>query len=68
MTTDREWMKDAACRGAWELFDEVESVGGRYVYPHLERARAICETCPVFWQCAEASEGEVSGIWAGLPK
>ena len=65
---DREWTKDAECKGKWDLFDAQESVSGRDYYPYLTEAQAICATCPVFDLCKEAGEGERTGIWGGEPR
>lgn len=62
------WYLRAVCRGKWELFDSVESVGGKQFYPHLERAREYCDVCPVFEWCRQAGEREITGIYAGEPK
>lgn len=65
---DREWMKDAACRGLWGLFDAREAVSGRDYYPFLDEARKVCAKCPVFDLCKEAGTGERTGIYAGEPR
>lgn len=65
---DREWTKDAACRGLWDIFDAQESVSGRDYYPFLDEAKTICAECPVFDLCKEAGKNERTGIYAGEPR
>jgi WhiB family redox-sensing transcriptional regulator len=54
------WHRHAACRGCdpemW-FPERGESLGP---------ARAICATCPVAAQCAEAGAFEKYGVWGGL--
>lgn len=68
MTDDDYWYLRAACRGKHEIFDSIESVGGKQFYPHLTEAQAICSVCPVFNECRQDGADELTGIWAGEPK
>lgn len=53
------WHSDAACRGVGtELFFPAR--GG-----DVRAAKAICETCPVVAECAEAGQDETHGVWGG---
>lgn len=55
------WTRQAACRGLTTLFFSDSAADQR-------QARAVCATCPVFDQCAQAVEDEpvrAGGVWAG---
>lgn len=71
MTTENTkdyWPLRASCRGQYHLFDSYEDDNGNDTYPYLDRAKAICFTCPVKEQCATAGANEVQGIWGGEAK
>jgi len=56
-----DWVVDAACRGATDLFfaERGDSVA-------IREAKRICTTCPVSELCLEYGEMEQYGIWGGL--
>lgn len=60
------WQDLAACRGDWDLFDEIDGTDGEY--KDLELALSICALCPVFDYCKEAGKRQTGGIWAGEVK
>ncbi len=75
--TDTNWKLRAACSTTspetdyW--FPPVVLPGVRKETPTEKRERvalavAACEQCPVRLRCADASTGEVHGIWAGIDK
>jgi hypothetical protein len=53
------WHDYAMCKGSGNLFfsDDGEEV---------EQARAICRTCPVQPECADAGVREKHGVWGGI--
>ena len=55
-----EWHRRAACRGVGaEVF-----YGGRA--DEIERAKALCSSCPVCAECLEAGvAGDEAGVWGG---
>lgn len=53
------WHQDAACLGVGPASFFVER--GVSTAP----AKAMCATCPVADECAEAGRDEPAGIWAG---
>jgi len=62
-----DWRQRAACRGADpELFFPVGTAGP--ALDQVERAKAICRSCPVIAECLAAAlaGGEDAGIWGGL--
>lgn len=62
-----DWRESAACRGLnSDLFFPVGTTGPALV--QIERAKAICRTCPVVAQCLQAAleHGEDDGIWGGM--
>lgn len=58
-----EWVADAACRGATEVFF-AERGDNKSVY----KAKAICAICPVAEECLQYAldHHERFGIWGGL--
>lgn len=69
MNTDPEedWRERAACRGLnSDLFFPIGTGGPALA--QIERAKAICRTCPVIAECLAAAlaHGEDDGIWGGL--
>lgn len=60
------WQDLAACRGEWDLFDEID--GTDKEYKDAELAQLICSSCPVFDYCKVAGKGQSGGIWAGEVK
>lgn len=59
--THQPWTADAACRGMTDLFFPDRHDPGNTA----AQAKAVCATCPVFTQCAQAGTNERFGIWAG---
>jgi len=58
-TGDRpDWHTEAACHGLTHLF--FPEPGG-----NANQAKAVCRTCPVVDECADAGEGEHFGVWGG---
>lgn len=60
-------------RPSWHARAACSGVGPSVFYPdrgvqpaEVDRARAICASCPVQDECEEAGMGEVHGIWRGL--
>lgn len=78
MTTPHNtaWMQHSACRGTDPaLFYEVTPTEMRHCgnrpdrLPRVQRAKAICRTCPVMAQCGEYmaswTDYVPQGVWAG---
>lgn len=62
-----DWRKDAACIGEDpELFFPVGSTGP--AIEQVERAKAVCRTCPVLDRCLEwaLASNQDSGVWGGM--
>jgi WhiB family transcriptional regulator, redox-sensing transcriptional regulator len=60
------WRESAACRYAdTELFFPIGTTGT--AVPDIERAKAICASCPVQQACLEfaLTTGQQFGIWGG---
>lgn len=53
------WHRRAACRGAGPDLFFIERGGS------TAPAKALCASCPVADECAEAGQDEPAGIWAG---
>ena len=60
-------------RPSWHARAACSGVGPSVFYPdrgvqpaEVDRARAICASCPVQDACEEAGLHEVHGIWRGL--
>lgn len=63
---DRDWVKEAACKGAeFNLFFAEKS--GQATY-QVRAAKAICSGCPVREEClAYALKNAIRhGVWGGL--
>lgn len=67
---DMAWRKDAACTGYpthWFFLDRAEESANK-VYGY-QRARKICERCPVRQECLEYAlampNGASHGLWGG---
>lgn len=59
---ERQWMKQAACRGAdTNLWFPEKGQQAQY-----KEAVAICDGCPVRIDCAEYGWNEQYGIWGGM--
>jgi len=56
------WHAQAACVGSGVNFFPGRTAQG---YRDLRAAKAICATCPVVAECAEAGGGE-DGVWGGM--
>jgi hypothetical protein len=57
-----EWMRKAACKGAFDVFFPAQQ-------SHLQAAKKFCAACPVQLQCREFAVGMVDsinrGVWGG---
>jgi len=64
LTRRPEWHARAACRGAGP---DAFILGSGRNAAIMDRARAICATCPVTEDCLAYAMGDVDtvGIWAG---
>jgi WhiB family transcriptional regulator, redox-sensing transcriptional regulator len=73
------WQLKAACLGLYEksgedLFFSPDNPGGpkngrgiKGERERIEKAKAICVTCPVMWECLDyAITNESHGIWGGM--
>lgn len=67
----RDWIDDAACRNPaydpdWWFHGNQD--GHWALHPSVERAIAICRTCPVIDLCLQdaLSRREPHGVWGGL--
>ncbi|MFE1950859.1 MULTISPECIES: WhiB family transcriptional regulator [Streptomyces] len=61
-----EWLDRAACVGEDpELFFPVSGSGPSLT--QIRRAQAVCDRCPVTWQCLDLALGmrHASGVWGG---
>lgn len=67
------WADRAACLGLdpdW-FFPTLGRPGfrgqDRYLQPLIDRAVAVCQTCPVVFECGEAAhkDGAIHGVWGG---
>ena len=66
---ERDWVLDAACRGAIELFFAPDDSETRAERRRREaRAKTVCEACGVRVECLEEAiaHDEQFGIWGGL--
>ncbi|WP_371851625.1 WhiB family transcriptional regulator [Rhodococcus koreensis] len=66
---DRDWREDAACRGIESsVFFSPDGERGQARARREERARRICEDCPVLGRCRDhaLAAGEPYGIWGGM--
>jgi len=64
-----DWQMDAACRGLDSaVFYHPEGERGQARENRIEKAKAICATCPVVNQCRDHSikVREPYGVWGGL--
>ncbi len=63
------WREDAACRGIESsVFFSPDGERGQARARREERARRICEDCPVLSRCRDhaLATGEPYGIWGGM--
>jgi hypothetical protein len=59
---ERDWRHQAACKGMDpNIFFPTR--GGNHT---LRAAKAVCASCPVSTQCAEAGKDERTGTWGGI--
>ena len=68
-TGDRDWREDAACRGIESsVFFSPDGERGQDRARREERARRICEDCPVLSRCRDhaLATGGPYGIWGGM--
>lgn len=66
---DRDWLVQAACRGRdVEVFFHPERERGLDRDRRVQRAKAICDPCPVIIECQRwaLAVGEPYGVWGGL--
>ncbi|AEI10171.1 WhiB family transcription regulator [Corynebacterium resistens DSM 45100] len=64
-----EWQLKGSCRGAdSSIFFHPDGERGRARAMREQRAKAICNTCPVIEACRShaLSVGEPYGIWGGM--
>ncbi|MFD8565500.1 WhiB family transcriptional regulator [Streptomyces sp. NPDC059639] len=64
-----DWQRSAACRGMdSSVFYSPAGERGRQRREREERARHICEGCPVLQECARMAlvTKEAYGVWGGL--
>lgn len=64
-----EWQEQGACREASpDIFFHPEAERGQSRARRIQRAKAICATCPVLERCREHALAvrEPYGIWGGL--
>jgi len=59
---EREWIKDAACRG----MDPNIFFPERGDTSTVTLAKSVCNGCPVTQQCREYGEMERHGFWGGV--
>lgn len=64
---DMSWTADAACRGT-DVNYFYPNVNGAPAVALKERAKWMCQGCPVRLQCLEAAEAnyERFGVWGGV--
>lgn len=64
------WRARAACRAAIDAGEADANwwfpENDRYSQRSAEKAKAICDPCPVKQRCLEEGFGERDGIWGGL--
>ena len=62
------WQDRAACQGLASLFFPTIGKDGKDLPFDPEPAIAVCDTCPVSYQCLEyvLAKGEHVGVWAGF--
>lgn len=65
---DNHWRWKSACLDKWDIFDGFYDEKNVAYYPHIMKAQAICDTCPVFEECKIDGKDETQGIWAGEGK
>lgn len=64
-----EWQMEGACRSASpDIFFHPEAERGQSRARRVQRAKAICGTCPVLEQCRAHALAvrEPYGVWGGL--
>lgn len=64
-----EWQEQGACREASpDIFFHPEAERGQSRARRVQRAKAICATCPVLDRCREHALAvrEPYGVWGGL--
>lgn len=66
-----EWKEQGAC---WDsdstvfVFTRADCNNEREYNDRVEKAQAICVTCPVRVPCEEAGRDMDYGIWGGVPR
>lgn len=64
-----QWQERGHCRGVdSSVFFHDDGERGRARTARINKAKALCMTCPVIQQCREhaLTVGEAYGIWGGL--
>ncbi len=64
-----DWQMEGACRGLdSSVFYHPDGERGQARERRIAQAKAVCATCPVIRQCAEAAikSREPYGVWGGL--
>lgn len=66
--TDPWWFDEAACSGLDPniFFEPISETRRPYPKDWPDRARAVCEGCPVRLECLADGIAERWGIWGGL--
>lgn len=63
----RPWQDDAACRGMGVTFFIPEVPLTPLTAVLVQRAKAVCATCPVAEECLlYARRRQASGVWGGV--
>jgi len=66
LSDDLSWMNKASCKGLTHIFYGKYAERPQATLKREAKAKAICNTCPVFQQCREyAREHMELGYWAG---
>lgn len=72
---ERKWLAQARCIGhnpedffppAGAVSDDSDTEVGPKTQAAWDKAKKVCEGCPVWQQCARDSLGESDGVWGGL--
>lgn len=69
LADDWEWQQQGSCRGTdSSVFFHPEGERGRARASRADRAKLLCEACPVIQACREhaLTVGEPYGIWGGM--
>ena len=78
LLSSEEWKQNALCLGRTDLFYPEYPVRSdrdsetsferkvKLVYDNVDKAKAICQQCPVKNECELRGEREEFGIWGGV--